>query len=120
MFVPGKSLKPIDFNGLRIFDYTAGHDVSSSLAVIDVSAGGQHAEAWSKRSDKYYLVIAGAIRFVLDGVATELVTGDFCLVPQGSRFSYSNASTTLARLVLVHTPNFSLAEEVFVEPGKLG
>src|SRR5207244_3093838 len=81
MVVTGKSLKPIDFAGLRIFDYTAGRDVSSSLAVIDVPAGVHHAEAWSKRSDKYYLVIAGAIHFVLDGVDTQLAQGDFCLVP---------------------------------------
>jgi len=115
MFVSGKPLIPIYFAGLRIFDYTAGHDVSASLAVIDVPAGGRHAVAWSKRSDKYYLVIAGVIRFELDGVETELATGDFCLAPQGARFSYSNAATTPARLVLVHTPSFNLAQEVFLE-----
>lgn len=113
MFVSGKALTPIDFAGLRILDYTAGHDLSASVAVIDVPAGGRHAEAWSKRSDKYYLAIAGTIRFVLDGVETELVAGDFCLVPQGAHFSYSNAAATPARLVLVHTPNFNIGQEVF-------
>ena len=116
MFVSGRSLKPIDFAGLRIFDYTAGHDLSSSLAIIDVPPGAQHAEAWSKRSDKYYLVIAGTIRFMLEGVQTELSTGDFCLVPQGRRFSYANPGTALARLVLVHTPSFDLGAEVFARP----
>ena len=116
MLISGKSLKPIDFAGLRIFDYTAGYDLSSSLAILDVPPGAHHAEAWSKRSDKYYLVIAGAIRFVLEGVQTELSTGDFYLVPQGRRFSYSNPGTALARLVLVHTPNFDLGAEVFAEP----
>ena len=101
MFISAKLLKPIDFAGLRIFDYTAGYDLNSSLAVIDVPPGVHHAEAWSKRSDKYYLVIAGTIRFVLDGLQTELGTGDFCLVPQGRHFSYSNPGTALARLVLV-------------------
>ena len=67
MLVTPTSLTPIDFDGLRILDYTAGHDVSSSLAVIEVPPGVRHAEAWSRRSDKYYLVIAGAILFVLDG-----------------------------------------------------
>ena len=118
MLISGKSLKPIDFAGLRIFDYTAGHEFSSSLAIIDVPPGAQHADAWSKRSDKYYLVIGGTIRFVLEGVQTELSTGDFCLAPQGRRFSYSNPGTALARLVLVHTPNFDLGAEVFAEsPG---
>lgn len=118
MLVPGGTIKPIDFAGLRIFDYTAGHALSSSLAVIEVPPGTGHAEAWSKRSDKYYLVIEGAFRFVLDGAETALVTGDFCLVRQGQRFSYSNPTTSLARLVLVHTPNFHLAEEVFVGTAK--
>ena len=49
MFIRGASISPIDFAGLRIFDYTAGNASSSSLAVIDVPAGAQHAVAWSKR-----------------------------------------------------------------------
>ena len=92
MVIAGKSLTSIDFAGLRIFDDTARHDVSSSLAIIDVPPGGHHAEAWSKRSDKYDLVIAGAIRFVLDGRETELITGDFGFVPQGSPYPHRGAS----------------------------
>ncbi|MEW6263030.1 MAG: cupin domain-containing protein [Thermodesulfobacteriota bacterium] len=118
MFVAGGTIRPIDFGGLRIFDYTSGHDLSSSLAVIDVPPGAAHAVAWSKRSDKYYLVIEGALRFMIDDTETDLATGDFCLVRQGRRFSYSNPTSTLSRLVLVHTPNFDLSEEVFVETAK--
>jgi len=118
MFIRCGAIRPIDFAGLRIFDYTAGHDLTSSLAVIEVPPGTGHAVSWSKRSDKYYLVIEGAIRFMLDGAETDLVTGDFCLVRKGLRFSYSNRTATPARVVLVHTPNFGLAEEVFVETPK--
>ena len=114
MFVAGKSLTPIDFGGLQILDYTAGHDLSSSLAVIDVPSGARHVEAWSQRSDKYYLVVAGSIVFILDGLQAELAAGDFCSVPKGSRFSYSNPAMTPAKLVLVHTPNFDLGSEVLV------
>ena len=115
MFIAGKSLNPIDFSRLRIFDYTAGRDFSSSVTVIDAPSCVHHPEAWSKRSDKYYLVISGTILFVLDGVETELSAGDFCVVPRGSRFSYSNPSATIARLVLVHTPRFDLDSEVSVD-----
>jgi len=118
VIIAGSSLTPFDFDGLRILDYTAGQNLGSSLAVIDVPPGVRHAEAWSKRSDKYYLVVAGAVRFVLDGVAADLGTGDFCLVRQGQRFSYSNPAAALAKLVLVHTPNFDIGAEVFVEPAK--
>ena len=116
MFVAGRSLTPIDFGGLRILDYTAGRELGSSLAVIDVPPGAAHAEAWSKRSDKYYLVTAGTIRFALSGEERELGAGDFCLVPRGTRFRYANSSPAPTRLVLVHTPSFDLASEVFVEP----
>jgi mannose-6-phosphate isomerase-like protein (cupin superfamily) len=114
VIVARASLVPIDFGGLRIFDYTAGFDLTSSLAVIEVPPGASHAEAWSKRSDKYYLVTRGAIRFVLDGKTFALGLGDFCFVPLGQHFSYSNQGAEPATLVLVHTPSFDLDEEVFV------
>ena len=116
MVVTRDSLTPIDFAGLRIFDYTAGHDLSSSLAVIEVPAGASHAEAWSERSDKYYLTIAGAIQFDLEGRVCHLGPGDFCLVRKGQRFAYSNPTKELATLVLVHTPNFQLGSERFAAP----
>ncbi len=65
------------------------------------------------RSDKYYLVTAGSVRFVLEDQIADLDAGDFCLVPQGKRFSYSNVGSSLAVLALVHTPSFELNAEVF-------
>ena len=115
MIVTRKSLTPIDFDGLRILDYTAGQNLGSSLAVIEVPPATRHAEALSKRSDKYYLVIEGEVRFVLDGRACDINLGDFCFVRCGQRFSYSNAGSEMATLVLVHTPSFRLDDEVFVE-----
>src|SRR5262245_52207716 len=106
---------PIDFQGLRIFDYTAGQHVGASLAVIEVPAGVRHAEAWSRRSDKYYLVLAGDIRFVLDGETRVLAAGDFCLIRRGHHFSYSNDGPEASTLLLVHEPSFDLNEEVFLD-----
>ena len=114
MIVKRASLTPLEFEDLRIFDYTAGKDLSSSLAVIEVPPQVRHAEAWSKRSDKYYFVTGGEIRFVLDGAPTILYAGDVCFVRRGQRFSYSNDSAGPATLVLFHTPPFDIAEEVFV------
>jgi mannose-6-phosphate isomerase-like protein (cupin superfamily) len=107
-------MSPIDFHGLRIFDYTAGQSLGSSMAAIEVAPGAKHAEAWSRRSDKYYLVSSGEIRFVLDGEPHVLKAGDFCFVKQGRRFRYSNETSKLATLVLVHTPSFDSSQEVFV------
>lgn len=110
------SIAPLQFDGLRIFDYTANHASSSSIAMIEVPPGARHAEAWSRRSDKYYLVSSGEIDFMLDGEWQVMKAGDLCVVAQGRRFSYANHSGALATLVLVHTPSFDLREEVFVEP----
>lgn len=115
MIVTRSSLTSADFDGLRIFDYTAGQDLGSSLAAIEIPPAARHAEAWSKRSDKYYLVIRGEVRFVLDGRACDLGPGDFCFVRCGQRFSYSNDRSEMAMLVLVHTPSFRLDDEVFAE-----
>jgi len=115
MRVTPTSLTPIDFDGLRILDYTAGLDVSSSLAVIDVPPGVRHKPSWSKRSDKYYYVVQGSVVFTVDGEPDTLSPGDVCIVPRGARFLYANEGPGDARLVLVHTPGFKLECEVFEE-----
>jgi mannose-6-phosphate isomerase-like protein (cupin superfamily) len=115
MIIKRSSMETINFDGLQIYDYTAGHDTSSSLAVIQVLPGVRHAEAWSKRSDKYYYVMTGRIRFVLKGAKYDLAAGDFCLVCQGERFWYENQTEELTTLLLVHTPSFELESEVFVK-----
>jgi len=115
MLLSRGEMSPVDFNGLRIFDYTAGQSLDASVATVEVAPGARHAEAWSRRSDKYYVVGNGQVRFVLEGEAHAMKAGDFCLVRKGRRFSYSNDSSEPATLVLVHTPSFDLREEVFVD-----
>ena len=114
MIVRRNSLNAIAFGGLSIFDYTAGTDLRSSLAVIEVPPGGTHAEAWSRRSDKYYLVVTGQLEFAMQGDQFALGPGDFCFVEQGIRFAYANRGSSPVSLVLVHTPSFELDSEVFV------
>ena len=115
MIVPGDSIEPIEFDGLRIRDYTAVTDASSSFAVIDVPPGARNRETYSQHSDKYYYVLAGSLRFTLDREERLLAAGDFCLVRQGERFGYENSSPNVTRLILVHTPGFDLDSEVFVD-----
>jgi mannose-6-phosphate isomerase-like protein (cupin superfamily) len=113
MIVRKSALQPIAFDGLRILDYTAQLESRSSLAVIDVPSGATHAESWSRRSDKYYLVVSGRIEFSLQGERFTLEAGDFCWVEQGKRFAYANRGASPAQLVLIHTPSFDLESEVF-------
>ncbi len=114
MFVMRNSIEPIAFEGLEIFDYTAGRDLGSSMALLRVPAGVAHKEAYSMRSDKYYLIVRGTISFCLAGEEEMLSDGDFCFVKRGVRFSYRNVGVEQAELVLIHTPNFRLDQEIFV------
>lgn len=118
MKIERDSLRPFDFEGLEIRDYTAGAEVSSSVAEITVPAGARHRRAWSKRSDKYYYMLEGSLSFTVGVKTLDLTVGDCCIVRQGSRFSYGNPTSEPARVLLVHTPRFDLSEEVFEdEPG---
>jgi ribosomal protein S18 acetylase RimI-like enzyme/quercetin dioxygenase-like cupin family protein len=109
------AVQPIDFEGLRILDYTAGRQNGSSFAVIEVPPGARHRRSWSKRSDKYYYVMSGRLHFSVDGEEQLLAAGDFCQVRQGREFCYENRSGGPAVLLLVHTPSFDLDSEVFAE-----
>lgn len=115
MRIERDSLRPFDFEGLEIRDYTAGADVSSSVAEITVPAGTRHRLAWSKRSDKYYYLLEGRLSFTLGAETLDLAVGDCCIVRRGERFSYRNPASEPAKVLLVHTPRFDLAAEVFEE-----
>jgi mannose-6-phosphate isomerase-like protein (cupin superfamily) len=114
VIIQEKTVIPFDFDGLAICDYTAGHETTSSFAVITVPPGAVHAEAWSRRSDKYYYVVAGTIEFLDSGEVHTLSAGDFCLVAKGEHFSYRNVSEAPAMLCLFHTPSFDADSEAFV------
>jgi len=114
MVIRKNSLLPIDFHGHEIFDFTAGTPATLSFAVIEVPPGAKHARAKSNRSDKYYYVERGSVRFHLDGQEHALAEGDFCLVKQGKVFDYRNDEDSPARLILVHNPPFDPNAEVFV------
>lgn len=113
MIVRQCAVTPFDFDGLAIRDYTAGHETTASFAVITVPPGAVHPEAWSRRSDKFYYVVAGALEFVDGGRVQVLSAGDFCLVAKGEHFSYRNASGMPATLCLFHAPSFDAESEVF-------
>ena len=116
MIIRKQDAAHIDFDGLGIVDYTTALEGNaSSMATIKVPPGTVHARSWSKRSDKYYLVVEGSVRFTLEDEEFDLDTGDFCLVKQGQVFSYRNVQADVARLVLVHTPPFEIANEVMVD-----
>ncbi len=115
MVVNSSAVAPIEFEGLQIFDYTSGVNISSSLAKIKVGPGRGHRKARSERSDKYYYVLNGIVLFTIEGKEYRLEGADFCLVQQGQSFSYENSSDEDATLLLLHTPSFDLDAETFLD-----
>ena len=120
MILRGESVAPIEFDGLRILDYTAGLESSSSLAHIHAPPGARHALSWSTRSDKVYYVLSGPVHFYVEGEETVLGRGDVCIVPKGQRFWYENRSNAPVEMILVHTPSFRLEAERFEPPDPKG
>lgn len=113
MLIRRKEIKPIEFDELKIIDYTAGQDTISSFAEITVPAGIGHRLSWSNRSDKHYYIIKGNVTFTVNGESYDHFPGDVCIIPKGSRFRYSNTGSEEVKLILIHTPNFKLECEVF-------
>jgi mannose-6-phosphate isomerase-like protein (cupin superfamily) len=113
MIIRQKEMEQFDFDGLKIADYTAKCDAGSSFAVISVPPHISHKLSWSRRSDKYYYVIVGEIDFIVDDKEFALSDGDLCVIRKGEKFRYKNNSNETVKMILVHTPNFRLDQEVF-------
>jgi mannose-6-phosphate isomerase-like protein (cupin superfamily) len=114
MFLRANQVTPFEWNGLSISDHTATVELSSSLAIIDVPPGAHHPRAWSDRSDKYYVLIEGDLRFEVEDEASDLGPADVCIILRGDAFEYSNTGTVPARVALFHTPRFDSEAEHFV------
>jgi mannose-6-phosphate isomerase-like protein (cupin superfamily) len=113
MIVRENEVELFDFDGLKIQDYTSKCDEKSSFAVISVLPQVSHKLSWSKRSDKYYYMIAGEIDFIVDDKAFVLSKGDLCVIKKGEKFKYKNNSNETVKMILIHTPSFQLDQEVF-------
>ena len=75
-------LTPFDFSGLKISDYGPAGALAS-VAEIAVPPGASHAEARSSRSDKYYLVVEGAVSFTVSGSPVALAAPDLLVIEIG-------------------------------------
>jgi mannose-6-phosphate isomerase-like protein (cupin superfamily) len=115
MIIKHEEVEPIEFDGLKILDYTADQEISSSIAEIIIPVGVGHKLSWSKRSEKYYYLVRGKVSFTVNDETSILSSGDVCIVPKGKRFYYKNVGSSEVKLVLMHTPNFKLECEEFEE-----
>ncbi len=115
MILKSDSVQSVEWQGLSIQDYTPGKKTSSSVARIRVPPGASHVEAWSRKSDKFYYVLSGQLHFMLDGQIHVLSTGDLGIVTCEHHFAYQNRTNRDVTFLLIHTPPFDEAQEVFAE-----
>ncbi|MCH7554293.1 MAG: cupin domain-containing protein [Chloroflexi bacterium] len=113
MIIKREDVTPYEFEGLAVFDYTAGAQANASLALIHVPPGGAHREAYSISADKYFLVTRGRVLFSLDGQWQELGEGDLCVALKNRPYAYKNQTMEPATLALFHTPPFRMEDERF-------
>lgn len=113
--VRASEVEPFGFGDLLIADYTTRSGTASSLAVIDVPSGAEHPTAYSQTSDKYYLVLSGAVTFRTSGREVVLGPLDLLIVPRGTEFAYKSVDGP-AQMALVHTPPFRADAEVLTGP----
>jgi mannose-6-phosphate isomerase-like protein (cupin superfamily) len=113
MIIRENEVEQFDFDGLKITDYTSKLDEYSSFATIAVLPQISHKLSWSKRSNKYYYILDGKINFIVNDKEYVLSTGDLCVIKKGEKFKYKNDSNEIVKMILVHTPNFKLDQEVF-------
>ena len=106
MFLRASQVTPFEWNGLVISDHTATIELSSSVAIISVPPGARHPRAWSDRSDKYYVIMQGDLRFEVNDEASDLGPADVCVVLRGDTFEYANTGRLPACLALFHTPRY--------------
>lgn len=108
-------LEPFSFGDLAITDYTADAGMTSSLAVIDVPTGAEHPAAYSDASDKYYLVLRGAVTFRTGGQEVTLGPLDLLIIPRGTEFAYVGTDGP-AQIALIHTPPYRADAEILTGP----
>ena len=108
-----QNIRPFDFFGLRIRDFTAEMKASMSVAEIDAPAGIRHKTARSNKCDKLYYCLEGDVSFRVEDKDLILHQHDVLLIQKGEWFYYESTGKETARLLLVHVPPFDLKSEEF-------
>ena len=116
MHIQSSSIPPFDWHGLAIQDLSAGLQTRTSIAHISVPPGASHPTAWSRRAEKYYILLAGQLHFYCEGSVYLLEEGDLFQVLQGQRFAYANRTNRPVELLLAHTPRFDPQDDVLEGP----
>ena len=100
-------------NAAEVQPVVAFSEGSSSVSVTWVSIDGRHRRLSSKRSSRCYYVLSGSLTFVVGSEAPiPMGAGDALVIPRGLPYDFSGTASYL----VINTPAFESADDVFVEP----
>jgi RimJ/RimL family protein N-acetyltransferase len=104
MLIKADQVARSDVRGLGILDYGLVAGGGASAAVIEVPADHREPYGYSSRCDKLYVMLEGALRFNVDGIAYVARPGDAVVVPKGELFDYFDWRGQPARMLVFHIP----------------
>jgi quercetin dioxygenase-like cupin family protein len=107
------SITPFTFGDLQIRELTLAGLTTASVAEITVPPAAAHPRARSSKCTKLYTCLDGCINFEVGEEQIELAIGDVLFIPINAWFSYRNATTAPAHLLLMHIPPFDMSCEEF-------
>jgi RimJ/RimL family protein N-acetyltransferase len=111
MLIRDDGCKTFQVHGLNVRDYGAVADGNASVATVEVPPKGGHPYAYSSRSDKVFMMLQGALRFDIDGIAYTAKADDVVVVPKGQLFQYFDWQGQPARVLVIHVPALDEAKE---------
>jgi len=111
MLVKSDQTQHLCDSGLTFRRYGPVADGAASATMIEVPPNGCHPQSYSSRCDKLYLMLEGALRFDVDGIAYVARAGDMVIVPKGQVSHYFDWQGQPARMLLVHVPSLDATAE---------
>jgi quercetin dioxygenase-like cupin family protein len=95
----------------------SGDDTGGALCVIDqlLAPGGGPPLHRHSREDEAFVVLEGAVQFVVDGKELTAGAGAYVYAPRGSVHRFTNAGKGTARMIITITP--AGLERMFAEIG---
>jgi mannose-6-phosphate isomerase-like protein (cupin superfamily) len=113
MIIRKEKVKKIERENMIIKVYSTKEDIaSSSLAVIELK--GKHGKIKSTLSDRFYYVLEGSGKFIVDNSVEEVKAGDAVIIPKNTPYDIIGNF----KILVVHTPPFDPKFDIDLEECK--
>jgi mannose-6-phosphate isomerase-like protein (cupin superfamily) len=102
---------PYQFADLWLRELSPEAMQTGSIAEITLPIGMERTPRRSKKVDRVYVVLAGAVEFRVDGATERLGHGDVIHIADGEEYGFFNGGQEEARLLLFRAPAPSAPDE---------